>query len=207
MKSFYVENIFDDQTYLNLKNCVYRHIEESDDFNYAPYYGRYWNMIDFPEDLHNIIVNRARELTNIDDLDIAYTQCIKYKKEGESVPRLDNHIDNFYAVYTMDISIETTLDWPLTIENTDVPCKDNSAIFLKGDEDFHSRPEYPGTDDDFMIMLYVNLVPKNHPIMKDVEKLKALSKPVKDAFLKTVIPNNVNRNAGSKTKKLPWGDY
>jgi len=207
MKSFYVENIFDDQTYLNILNHVYSHIEQSDDFNYAPYYGRYWNMIDFPEDLHNAIIKKAIDLTGLDDLDIAYTQCIKYKKEGDSVPRLDNHIDNFYAVYTMDISLKTTLDWPLTIENVDMPCKDNSAIFLKGDEDYHSRPEYPGSEEDFMIMLYVNLVPKDHPIMEDVKKLKNLSKPVKDAFLKTVIPNNVNRNPSSKVKKLPWGDY
>jgi hypothetical protein len=207
MKSFYVENIFDEETYRLIKDYVYNHMETSDDFNYAPYYGRYWNLIDFPEDLYGKIIDKAREKTGIKDLDIAYTQCIKYKKEGESIPRLDNHIDNFYAVYTLDITIKTTLDWPLTIEDVDVSCKDNSAIFLKGDEDFHSRPEYPGTDEDYMVMLYVNLVPQDHPIMRDVEKLKALSKPVKDAFLKTVIPNNVNKNAGSKTKKLPWGDY
>jgi hypothetical protein len=207
MKSFYVENIFDEETYKLIKDYVYNHMETSDDFNYAPYYGRYWNLIDFPEDLYGKIIDKAREKTGIKDLDIAYTQCIKYKKEGESIPRLDNHIDNFYAVYTLDITIKTTLDWPLTIEDVDIACKDNSAIFLKGDEDFHSRPEYPGTDEDYMVMLYVNLVPQDHPIMRDVEKLKALSKPVKDAFLKTVIPNNVNKNAGSKTKKLPWGDY
>ena len=156
---------------------------------------------------HNQIINKAREKTGIEDLDIAYTQCIKYKKEGDSIPRLDNHIDNFYAVYTLDITIETTLNWPLTIEDTDIECKDNSAVFLKGDEDYHSRPPYPGSDEDFMIMLYVNLVPLDHKIMEDIKKLKNLPDSVKDVFFKTMIPNNVNHNPNSKVKKLPWGEY
>jgi hypothetical protein len=107
----------------------------------------------------------------------------------------------------MDIKIDSTLDWPLTIEDKEFNCINNSAIFLKGDEDRHSRPIYPGTDYDYMVMLYVNLVPEDHQIMKDVQKLKNLSPEIKQALLKTAVPNDVNRNPGSKNKRLPWGTY
>jgi hypothetical protein len=58
-----------------------------------------------------------------------------------------------------------------------------------------------------MIMLYVNLVPSGHKIMEDIKTLKNLPDSVKDVFLKTMIPNNVNHNPNSKVKKLPWGEY
>lgn len=207
MKSFSVDNIFEQEMFDKIRECVYSHINNSNDFNYAGYYGRYWNFIEFPAEIKDYIVSKAREHTSIDNLDISYTQCIKYKKEGSHVPRLDSHVDNFYAVYTMDITVDATLDWPLIIEDKEFACKSNSAIFLKGDEDNHSRPEYIGNDDDYMVMLYVNLVPEDHQIMKDVERLKNLPPEVKQALLKTVIPNDVNRNPSSKNKRLPWGNY
>ncbi len=51
MKSFYVENIFDQETYTGIKNYVYEHMEKSKDFNYAPYYGRYWNLIELKKNM------------------------------------------------------------------------------------------------------------------------------------------------------------
>ena len=182
MKSFYVKDIFEQDTFSAIKNEVYAFISKNENFNYTNSYGRYWGLIDFTEEINNEILKKSKEHTGIDNLEIAYIQCIKYQKKDGNVPLLQSHLDDFYATYTLDITIETTIDWPLRVEDKLFECSPNSAVFLKGDEDNHDRPPYPGNDDDYMIMIFANLVPADHPMMNDINKLKDLSPRSKKAF-------------------------
>jgi hypothetical protein len=186
MKSFYVKDIFDKDTFGKIKEQVYSFILKNENFNYTNSYGRYWGLIDFTEDINNKILNKAKEHTKIDNLEIAYIQCIKYQTKEGNVPLLESHVDDFYAIYTMDITIETTIDWPLRVEDKFFDCLPNSVVFLKGDEDEHDRPPYPGNDKDYMLMIFANLVPADHPMMGDINKLKNLSPRAKKAFFDKV---------------------
>jgi hypothetical protein len=193
MKSFYKDNIFNDASFSMIKDYVFKHIESSNDFNYTKIYGRYWNTIDFNDDINNLLIKTARSGFGVDDLEIVYTQCVKYQIKNGVIPSLGNHIDNFYATHTLNIIIDSTLDWPLTVEGVDFPSLTNSAVFLKGDEDFHYRPKYPSlSEDDYVVAIFVNFAPENSEIMKQSRKFKALPEDAQKIMKLKMVPNDVN---------------
>ena len=193
MKSFYKENAFSDKDFNMIKDHVYDHIEASDDFNYTKIYGRYWNTINFPDTLKEAILNEARLGFGVDNLEIVYTQCVKYQILDGVMPSLGNHVDDFYATHTLNIIIDSTLNWPLTVEGVDFPSVTNSAVFLKGDEDFHSRPDYPSSNEnDYLIAIFVNLAPEDSEIIKKTKAFRSLPIDVQKAMKLKMTPNDVN---------------
>jgi hypothetical protein len=193
MKSFYKDNIFNDTDFSMIKGYVLNHIENSNDFNYTKIYGRYWNTVDFNSDINSLLINTARSGFDVDDLEIVYTQCVKYQIKDGVIPSLGNHIDDFYATHTLNIIIDSTLDWPLTVGEIDFPSLTNSAVFLKGDEDFHSRPKYPSeNENDYIIAIFVNFAPANSEIIKKSNRFKSLPKEVRQTMKLKMTPNDVN---------------
>jgi hypothetical protein len=193
MKSFYKENVFNDMDFNLIKSYVFNHIESSNDFNYTKIYGRYWNTVDFNDDINNLLIKTARSGFGVDDLEIVYTQCVKYQIKDGVIPSLGNHIDDFYATHTLNIIIDSTLDWPLTVEDVDFPSLTNSAVFLKGDEDFHYRPKYPSlSEDDYVVAIFVNFAPDNSEIMKQSRRFKSLPEDVQKIMKLKMVPNDVN---------------
>jgi hypothetical protein len=193
MKSFYKENVFNNNDFDLIKSHVINHIKSSNDFKYTKIYGRYWNTIDFTDSLKEILINEARLGFQVDDLDIVYTQCVKYQIVDGVTPSLGNHIDDFYATHTLNIIIDSTVDWPLIVEDQIFPSTTNSAVFLKGDEDFHSRPEYPSSNTlDYIIAIFVNFAPTDSEIMKKSRRFKSLPKEVQEAMKLKITPNDVN---------------
>jgi hypothetical protein len=176
-----------------IKSYVLNHIENSNDFNYTKIYGRYWNTVDFNSDINSLLINTARSGFDVDDLEIVYTQCVKYQIKDGVIPSLGNHIDDFYATHTLNIIIDSTLDWPLTVGEVDFPSLTNSAVFLKGDEDFHSRPKYPSkNENDYVIAIFVNFAPKDSEIIKKSKRFKSLPKDVQKSMKLKMTPNDVN---------------
>lgn len=193
MKSFYKQDLFSTEEFGVLKEHVLSHINNSEDFNYTKTYGRYWNTIHFPADIGNLILNVARSGFQVDNLDIVYTQCVKYQIKDGVIPSLGNHVDDFYATHTLNIIIDSTLDWPLTVEGVDFPSLSNSAVFLKGDEDFHSRPEYPSeSPEDYVVAIFVNLAPEDSEIIAKAKKFRSLPENVQKSMRLKMTPNDVN---------------
>lgn len=193
MKTFYVENLFLEKDFKDLRDYVFNHINSSTDFNYTKYYGRYWNTITFNDYLHNKILDVAKNNFKVDNLEIVYTQCVKYQINDGVIPSLGNHVDDFYATHTLNIVIDTTINWPLTVEGIDFPCIPNSAIFLKGDEDFHERPKYPSYDEnDYLVSLFVNFAPSDSELIKKVKAFRDLPESQKKIMKMKMTPNDVN---------------
>jgi hypothetical protein len=193
MKSFYKENLLSEKDFNLIKSHVAHHIYNSKDFNYTKIYGRYWNTIRFPEEINQLLIQTSRDGFNIDNLEIVYTQCVKYQIVDGVIPSLGNHIDDFYATHTLNIILDSTLNWPLTVEGVDFPSITNSAVFLKGDEDFHSRPEYPSSnEDDYVIAIFVNLAPEDSEIIKKTREFRSLPKEAQDVIRLKMTPNDVN---------------
>jgi hypothetical protein len=193
VKSFYKENLFNDKDFNLIKDHVVSHIENSKDFNYTKIYGRYWNTIHFPEEINQLLIKTSRDGFNVDNLEIVYTQCVKYQIVDGVIPSLGNHVDDFYATHTLNIIVDSTLNWPLTVEGVDFPSVTNSAVFLKGDEDFHNRPEYPSSDEkDYVIAIFVNLAPEDSEIIKKTRAFRSLSKEAQDVIRLKMTPNDVN---------------
>jgi hypothetical protein len=193
MKSFYKENVFNGTDFSMIKSYVLSHIESSNNFNYVKAYGRYWNTIEFNEDINNLLIKTAISGFGVDNLEIVYTQCVKYQIKDGVLPSLGNHIDDFYATHTLNVIIDSTLDWPLTVGEMDFPSLTNSAVFLKGDEDFHSRPQYPSEkENDYLIAIFVNFAPSDSEIIKKSKRFKSLPKEVRETMKLKMVPNDVN---------------
>jgi hypothetical protein len=194
MRSFGIENIFSEDDYLYLKNYIYNNINTASDFIYTEYYGRWWNIVELDDRINTFIMEAVRKHLG-DNLVIAFNQCIKYQKIGDCIPKLDSHKDHFYNDYTLDITIDTTLNWPLEIEGQYLSCYNNSGIFLDGNNENHSRPEYPGSDNDYMVMLYVNLVDQNSDILNKINAMKGLSENTRKMLLSRMIPRQHKKGA------------
>ena len=193
MKSFYKKTLFSNLEFNNIKQYVMNHIQSSDDFNYTKIYGRYWNTIKFSEELNQLLLKIGREGFGIENLEIVYTQCVKYQIQYGVIPSLGNHIDDFYATHTLNIIIDSTIDWPLTVEGVDFPSLSNSAVFLKGDEDFHSRPKYPSNnEDDYLIAIFVNFAPADSEIIKKINRFRSLPEDIQKTMKLKMTPNDVN---------------
>jgi len=193
MKSFYKKTLFSNLEFNNIKQYVMNHIQSSDDFNYTKIYGRYWNTIKFSEELNQLLLKIGREGFGIENLEIVYTQCVKYQIQYGVIPSLGNHIDDFYATHTLNIIIDSTIDWPLTVEGVDFPSLSNSAVFLKGDEDFHSRPKYPSNnEDDYLIAIFVLFAPADSEIIKKINRFRSLPEDIQKTMKLKMTPNDVN---------------
>ena len=156
MESFNKINLFDDIVFSKIQEFVLDHIKHSDNLKYAGSYGRYWNLIKFPKEIEDLLVSTAQFEFN-KDLDILYTQCVKYQIKDGVAPALVAHKDNLFCTHTMNLIIDTTIDWPLIVQDVEFPSMPNSAVFLKGDTESHWRPEYPSKDEnDYLIAEFIN---------------------------------------------------
>ena len=88
--------------------------------------------------------------------------------------------------------IDTTLDdWGLLINDTLFIDKPNTAVFLYGQEETHSRPEYTSNNSkDYSLQLFINFAPKDFWFFKGDYK-KAL---------KYTIPSPVMYDEGQITQ-------
>ncbi len=195
MNSFYVDNLFSPEDYEYLRDYVNNNVENASDFIYTDYYGRWWNIIEFDDRINTFIMNAVKKHLNTDSLVMAFNQCIKYQKVGNSIPNLLPHTDHFYNDYTLDITVDTTLDWPLNVAGTDFPCRNNSGIFLDGNNENHHRPQYPGNENDYMTMVYINLVNQNSDILNKINAMKGLSESTRKMLLSRMVPKQHKRGA------------
>jgi|688.fasta_scaffold156265_4 hypothetical protein len=183
MESFNKIDVFDSTVFSRIQEFVLDHIKHSDNLKYASSYGRYWNLIEFPKDIEDILVSTAQSEFN-KDLDILYTQCVKYQIKDGVAPALVAHTDNLFCTHTMNLIIDTNIDWPLIVQDVEFPSKPNSAVFLKGDTESHWRPEYPSKDeDDYLIAVFVNLATKGSEMAEITKKFRGMSDLTKSAFL------------------------
>jgi hypothetical protein len=161
MKSYSIDNFLEAEYFSDVSKIC---IEKSDSFtnlHYADGYSRYGAFIDFPKKIEDVFVAKAREFFKIDDLLVTYFQIVKYQIINNNIPKLVPHIDNLPSTHIIDLCIDTTLnDWGLLVEDRLFIDKPNSAVFLYGSEEIHSRPEYTSTSPkDYSLQLFINLAP------------------------------------------------
>jgi hypothetical protein len=179
MKTFYVDNFLNKEDFLELSNLC---IEKSNSFSnldYADGYGRYGDFFSLPENIENVIVKKARNFFNIQDLHITYVQIVKYTIVNGNKPKLLSHTDQLPSTHIIDLCIDTSLnDWGLLVKDTLFKDKPNGAICLYGNEEIHSRPEYTSNNvEDYSIQLFLNFAPSDHWFFKgDYKKALKYSK-------------------------------
>lgn len=174
MKSFKVENFFDSDFLEKVKKFVE---EKSKLFNDETYHGelaRYDIQVSL-EDLNDEVTEKInkvmREKNILEEYRVASTEIVRYQIKDKTTPNLIRHKDKGMPwPFGVDIQIESTVDWPLVVEDVEIKFKDGDAVFLYGSDEEHWRNEYPSkSENDFCTIIfcwmiqkkYYDLMPKN----------------------------------------------
>ena len=161
MKSYSINNFLPTDIFDKVAKVCTEKVNGFTKLHYADGYGRYGSFIEFDKDIEDIFIEKAREYFQIDDLLITYLQLVKYQIIDGNIPKLEPHIDKLPSTHIIDLCIDTTLlDWGLLVEDVLFIDKPNSAVFLHGNEEVHSRPDYTSTrEKDYSLQLFINLAP------------------------------------------------
>lgn len=189
MKSIHKANFFDDNTFKKIKNCVFEKIE-SLGLSYGKEFKRYYRVVFLPEDVQDILLQKARKETKDESLEVVYTQIVKYKIKDGDVPELRKHKDVVTGEWVMDIVIDSTVDWPLVVEGETFKNSINSVSFIKGEDELHWRPDFPSTnEDDYLLLLFVHLANKDSEYYRISRQIFSMKENTLNSFLKTVQPS------------------
>lgn len=101
---------------------------------------------------------------------------VKYQIKDGNIPMLYDHRDTQGGNITVDIVIDSTLDWEIGIEDTLYKeSKIGSAIVFNGQALRHWRPEYPSKNEsDYIVLMFLVFAKPDHWIFthgKEFEKV------------------------------------
>jgi hypothetical protein len=190
MKSIFRSDFFDKETFTNIKNFALENINDQEEVQYSKTFRRYYKIVFLPDKIKNMLLDVAKKETQDKDLEIIYTQVVRYQIHDGFIPELRDHKDSANGEWVMDIVIDSTIDWPLIIEGQSFSNKENSVFFIKGEDDFHSRPDFPSkSEEDYVLLLFVHLANKDTNYAKMSREVDAMNEKSRKALLKAVIPS------------------
>jgi hypothetical protein len=190
MKSICKSDFFDNKTFEKISNFVFEKINDPGIVTYAENFKKYYGIVSLPNELKEILLDKAQKETKNDSLEIIYAQIVKYQAKDGAVPELLKHKDKeSLGEWVMDIVIDSTIDWPLFIEDKSFQNLPNSVFFIKGGEDWHWRPEFPSKDEsDYVILLFVHLANKDSEYARVSRKIFSMEEKALGSFLKAAKP-------------------
>jgi hypothetical protein len=193
MKSYSIDKFLNHDDFDKVVDICIEKTKTFSNLHYADGYSRYGSFIDFPKEIEDIFTAKAREYFNVDDLLITYIQIVKYQIIDGNIPKLLPHVDKLPCTHIIDLCIDTTLkDWGLLVEDFLFIDKPNSAVFLYGSEEVHSRPEYTSTnEEDYSLQLFINFAPPDFWFFKGDYK-KALKYIIPAPIMYNKEDNNIN---------------
>jgi hypothetical protein len=194
MISFQKTNLFSENIFLKIKDFCFEQSKFFDSKCYSDMFGRYYRLVFFPEDIHNEILLKAKEFLSDSSLKIVYGQIIKYQLKGDIIPQLESHKDNLNSDHIINLVIDSTIDWPLCVEDLDgnmqeFPSIVNSAVFLKGDQEGHWRKRYPSdSESDYLFLLFVHISPEDRPSWQMAKQVYDLPEAFREKVARSFLP-------------------
>jgi len=189
MKSIVKYDFFDKETFKQIQDFVFSQVKDPANMDYSEEFTRYYKILLLPEEIKSLLLDRARKETNEESLEVIYSQIVLYQIKGKNIPQLGGHKDLVTGEWVMDVAIDSTLDWPLIIEDQSFSNPVNSVFFLAGDHDFHLRPAWPSTDEkDYLLLLFVHLAKKDTQYYRVAEQVFSLGEESLALFLKSSKP-------------------
>lgn len=164
--AFSVDNVFEPEVFERIKKVI-RGIDWGPGSNtfYHTSMGRWESPIAFEPDLEEIMLNVGRKLYGNDELIKTYYYTVRYQKQNGNIPHLHKHMDQNGCEQTVDICIEQEgVNWGIEVDGVVFPEKENSAVCFYGQQQVHSRPEYPAdaSEDDYLTVLFLHFVRPEH---------------------------------------------
>lgn len=189
MKTFYVNDILNKSDHLELLEFINSYLDSSKFVKYSKPHGRYFDFVNLPQEMLSKLLDIARDRIGDSSLDLVYCQVVKYQILDEVKPRLKQHKDNLYCTHIFNITLDSTIPWDLDVEGKLFPSVTNSAVFLKGDEETHGRPDFPSeSPEDFVLSLFLHLAPEGDDNLNKARKFRELSEESQRLLLSKLIP-------------------
>jgi len=161
-----VDNMFSDDIFKRIKDTVTSiPWGPGGEYFYHTSLGRWEANIEFDPDIEEIMLQRAREIYQDDTLVKSFHYTSRYQKQNGNIPHLWKHMDQHACQHSIDMCIEkNNVDWGIEVDGTLFSEAENSAICFYGQQQVHSRPEYPQntTDDDYLTLLFLHFVKPDH---------------------------------------------
>jgi hypothetical protein len=189
MRSIYRPDFFDNVTFEKIKKYVIENLEAEGVVSYAKIFKKYYGIVFLPEDIKDILLPLAQAETGDNSLEIIYSQIVKYQIKDGVYPELPKHKDRVNGEWVMDIVIDGTVNWPLVIEDKSFDNLPNSVIFIRGEDEFHERPDFPSSNEsDYILLLFVHLADKDSHYAKTSRDIFEMKEEDVKSFLKAVKP-------------------
>lgn len=189
MKSIYKPNFFNDETFNQIKENVFKQINDEDGMKYGEDCTRDYRVVFLSSGIKDLLLEKAKEETKDDSLEIIYTQVVRYHIQDGVAPKLKKHRDVANGEWVMDIVLDASVDWPLIIEHESFSNKPNSVIFIKGEKESHWRPDFPSTnEEDYVLLLFVHLANKDSHYAKMSREIFGMGEERAKSFLKSAVP-------------------
>jgi hypothetical protein len=163
-----LNNFIIDNVLTNIeKEYIYSKIKESSDLNNTKVVSPLGHITYFfhvSDDFKNSLLNKIQQYFE-DELIITELSAAIYSNKSGYVPKLPPHYDVFLeSRVTFDIQLNSTIKWPIVIENNEFLLKDNQGLIFSGTDQIHWRTQKTFSDDDHITMLFVHLSKKNNNI-------------------------------------------
>ena len=176
--AFYVEDVFPDPIFNRIK-------ERLGSVNWGPgsnaFYhtsmGRWETPLDnttkyldgsifsIDEEFRDMFNDLGRKHFNREDLEFNISFAVRYQKQNGNIPLLHKHMDQGYTPFTIDVCIDKqNVNWAIEIDGEIFPEKENGAVCFGGNQQVHSRPDYPTdtTEENYLIVMFLHYTPKDH---------------------------------------------
>jgi hypothetical protein len=164
--AFRATNVFEENVFKRIKEKVASiPWGPGSDFFYHTSLGRWESPIEFDEDIEEIMLAKARELYGNPELVKAYHYTVRYQKQNGNIPHLWKHMDQNGCEQTIDICIEKVgVEWGIEVDGVLFPEEENAAVCFYGQQQVHSRPDYPtdATEEDYLTVLFLHYVRPDH---------------------------------------------
>jgi len=119
-------------------------------------------LYDVSEDFKNKIVAKIQKYFK-DELIITELSAARYHNASGFVPKLSPHYDVFFeSRVTFDIQLDSTINWPIVVEEKEFTLSNNQALIFSGTDQIHWRTLKELSDSDYTDMLFIHLSRKNN---------------------------------------------
>jgi len=159
IKNFLPEDVFN-----TVKNAVLdKKMGPGGDHFYHTVAGRWLTEIWFDQDTENAILEIAKKVFNDDSIKRAGFHTARYQKQNGIKPQLWKHYDQSACQYSLDLCIDTNIDWTIFIDGQEFDEEPNSCVVFSGNDHMHWRPEYPTEDENgYVTLLFMQFARPDH---------------------------------------------
>lgn len=159
-----VENFFPEQIFKRVKTAIDEvGMGPQGRLKYHTMLGRWEAHITFEKDIEEFCLQKAREIYNDQSLKKAYFFLARYQIVDGCIPHLWEHTDQNGTQTTIDIAIENSANWSITVEGINYFQKPNDAIVFAGQQHIHGRPSYPSVDPNvYTTVMFMHFTQPDH---------------------------------------------